>query len=81
MGPGRPKNQSSQNLFKKGVCVGLVNTNPMQLERDQMTPYAKDIMVYSFCQTGKILTDCTVCTVLMWQLTYRSYVRTSDVAV
>jgi hypothetical protein len=32
MGPGRPKNQSSQNGFKMDVCVGLVDTNPTQLE-------------------------------------------------
>jgi hypothetical protein len=32
MGPGRPKNQSAQNLFKTDVCVGLVDTNPTQLE-------------------------------------------------
>jgi hypothetical protein len=36
MGPERPKNQSAQNGFKTDVCVGLVDTNLMQLERDQM---------------------------------------------
>jgi hypothetical protein len=35
MGLGRPKNQSSYNHFKTDVCVGLVITNPMQLERAQ----------------------------------------------
>jgi hypothetical protein len=35
MGPGRPKNQSAQNRFKMDVCVGLVDTNPTQLERAQ----------------------------------------------
>jgi hypothetical protein len=35
MGPGRPKNQSSQNGFKMDMCIGLVDTNPMQLERAQ----------------------------------------------
>jgi hypothetical protein len=29
MGPGRPKHQSAHNLFKKDVCVGLVDTNRM----------------------------------------------------
>ena len=36
MGPGRPKNKSAQNGFKTNVCVGLVNTNPTQLERAQI---------------------------------------------
>jgi hypothetical protein len=35
MGPGRPKNQSAQNGFKMDMCVGLVDTNPTQLERAQ----------------------------------------------
>jgi hypothetical protein len=32
---GRPKNQSDQNGFKIDVCVGLIDTNPTQLERAQ----------------------------------------------
>jgi hypothetical protein len=35
MGPGRPKNQISQNGFKTDMCVGLIDTNRTQLERDQ----------------------------------------------
>jgi hypothetical protein len=35
MGLGRPKNQSAQNGFKTDVCVGLIDTNPTQLEWDQ----------------------------------------------
>jgi hypothetical protein len=35
MGLGRPKNQSAQNRFKMYVCIGLVDTNPKKLERDQ----------------------------------------------
>jgi hypothetical protein len=36
MGPRRPKNKSAQNGFKTDVCVGIVDKNPMQLERAQM---------------------------------------------
>jgi hypothetical protein len=32
MGLGRPKNKSSQNGFKTYMCVGLIDTNPTQLE-------------------------------------------------
>ena len=32
MGPGRPKNKSSRNGFKTDMCIGLVDTNPTQLE-------------------------------------------------
>jgi hypothetical protein len=35
MGLGRPKNQSAHNGFKMDMCVGLIDTNPMQLERAQ----------------------------------------------
>jgi hypothetical protein len=35
MGPERPKNKSSHNGFKMYMCVGLINTNPMQLEQAQ----------------------------------------------
>jgi len=35
MEPGRLKNQSAQNLFKMDVSIGLVITNPTQLEMDQ----------------------------------------------
>jgi hypothetical protein len=34
-GSERPKNQSAHNIIKKDVCVGLVDTNPTQLERAQ----------------------------------------------
>jgi len=36
MGLGRDKNKSSQNNFKMYVCVGLIDTNPTQLERTQI---------------------------------------------
>jgi len=32
MGSRRPTNQSAQNLFKTDVCIGLIDTNPTQLE-------------------------------------------------
>jgi hypothetical protein len=32
LGLGRPKHKISQNGFKTDVCVGLVDTNPTQLE-------------------------------------------------
>jgi len=67
MGLGRPKNQNSQNHFKSDMCEGLVVTNPTQLERAQ---------TYIVCQTRIFFTDCTVRTVLTWQLTVqfvRSY--------
>jgi hypothetical protein len=32
MGLGRPKNQSAHNHFKTDVCIGLIVTNPTQLE-------------------------------------------------
>jgi hypothetical protein len=35
LGLGRPKNQSSHNGFKTDVCIGLIDTNPTQLERAQ----------------------------------------------
>jgi hypothetical protein len=35
MGPGMPTNQSAQNGFKTDMCIGLVDTNPTQLERAQ----------------------------------------------
>jgi hypothetical protein len=35
IGPGRPKNKSAQNGFKTDMCVGFVDTNPMQLEQAQ----------------------------------------------
>jgi hypothetical protein len=28
IGLGKPKNQSSQNVFKTDVCIGLVDMNP-----------------------------------------------------
>jgi len=36
MGSGRPKNKSPHNGFKTGMCVGIVDTNPTQLEWAQM---------------------------------------------
>jgi hypothetical protein len=33
---GRLKNQSALNGFKTDVCIGLIDTNPTQLERAQM---------------------------------------------
>jgi hypothetical protein len=55
IGPGRPKNQSSQNGFKTDVCIGLVVTNPMQLERAQTNTICEVITVCLYFQTGKIL--------------------------
>jgi hypothetical protein len=36
LGPERPKNENAQNFFKTGVLVGLIDTNTMQIEWDQM---------------------------------------------
>jgi hypothetical protein len=69
MGPGRPKNQSAQNGFKKDVCLGLVDMNPTQLERAQtdiVCERYRDLFVLSNRQK---FVDCTVRTVLTWQLT------------
>jgi hypothetical protein len=66
MGPRRPKNQTSQNGFKKGVCVGLVNINPTQLERAQTDIVCKRYHGM-FAWTNKQKNyDCTICTVLTW---------------
>jgi hypothetical protein len=35
------------------VCVGLIDTNPTQLERVKQTLYAPDIAICSFFQIGK----------------------------
>jgi hypothetical protein len=35
MGLRRPEKQSAHNVFKTDVCIGPVDTNPTQLERDQ----------------------------------------------
>jgi hypothetical protein len=70
MGPGRPKNQSAQNGFKTDVCVGLVDTNPTQLERAQTDIVCEryhGLFISSNRQKKNV--DCTVRTVLTWQLT------------
>ena len=81
MGPGRPKNQSSQNVFKTAVCVGLVVTNPMQLEQAQTDVVIKiyhDLFVFQNMQN---FVDYTVRTVMMWQLNVQVVQMYSDVAV
>jgi hypothetical protein len=81
MGPGRPKNQSAQNGFKMDVCVGLVDTNPTQLERAQterrmlkisrsvhFSKHAKKMMTVQSVQCH-VAADCTGRTTiqLTWQ--------------
>jgi hypothetical protein len=54
MGPGRPKNKSAQNVFKMDMCVGLIDTNPTQLERAQTDILCERYRsLCSFRQTGK----------------------------
>jgi hypothetical protein len=79
MGPGRPKNQSSQNRFKTNVFVGLIVMNPTQLERAQTNIVCEryhDLFVLPNMQN---FVDCTVRTVLTWQLTIQSIRSYSDV--
>jgi hypothetical protein len=80
MGLGRPKNQSSQNRFKMGVCIGLVITNPTKLEWDQTNTVCEiyhDLFVLPNMQN---FADCTVRIVLMWKLTVQSIRSYSEVA-
>jgi hypothetical protein len=65
MGPERLKNQSAQNLFKTNVCVGLIDVNQTQLERDQTNVVCER---YNLAKEAKFV-DCTIRTVLTWQLT------------
>jgi hypothetical protein len=78
MGPGRPKNQSAQNGFKMDMCVGLIDMNPMQLEWAQTDIVCERYRGLLFCQTGKNFDDCTVRTVLTWQLTVQVVWSYSD---
>jgi hypothetical protein len=58
MGLGRPKYKSAQNGFKMDVCVGLVDTNPTQLERaqtDVVCERYRDLFIWSNMQ-NKMLT-------------------------
>ena len=72
MGPRRPKTQSDENGFKTDVCVGLVDTNPTQLEQAQtyvVCERYRDLFVLPNMQNFADYTVCTVRTMLMWQLT------------
>jgi hypothetical protein len=69
MGPGRPKNQSAHNRFKTDVCVGLVITNPMQLEWAQTYTICEIYCVLFVLPNTQNFDDCAVRIVLMWQLT------------
>jgi hypothetical protein len=69
MGLGRPKNQSAQNHLKMDVCVGLIVTNPTQLERAQTNVVCEiyhDLFVLPNMQN---FDDFAVHTVSTWQLT------------
>jgi hypothetical protein len=71
MAPGRTKNQSDQNHFKMDVCVGLVVTNPTQLEQAQTDVVCERFRVLFVSPNKKIFANCTVCkihTVLTWKL-------------
>ena len=79
MGLGRTKNKSAHNLFKKNVCVGLVITNPTQLEQAQMDTICeiyRDLFVFPNRQN---FVDCTVHKVLTWQLTIQVVQLYNDV--
>jgi hypothetical protein len=83
MGLGRPKNQSAQNGFKMDMCVGIVDTNPTQLERaqtDVVCPRYHDLFIFPNMQNLMIVqsyspysvdvpTECTGRTTIqvMWQ--------------
>jgi hypothetical protein len=70
MGPGRPKNQSSQNGFKTDVCISLIDMNPTQLEWAKTNTVCKIYHgLFVSPNMEKKDADCTVCTVLTWQLT------------
>jgi hypothetical protein len=63
LGPRRPKNKTSQNGFKTDVCVGLVDTNPMQLERAQMDVVCSKYHGLFIWPNRQNNDDCTVRTV------------------
>jgi hypothetical protein len=69
MGPGRPKNHSAHNHFKTDVCVGLVVTNPTKLERAQTETICEIYHGLFVLPNMNFFVDCTVRTVLVWQLT------------
>jgi hypothetical protein len=72
MGPGRPKNQNVHNLFKMDVCIGIVHTNPTQLEwaqKDTVCERYRDLFVFPNKQNFDDYAVRTVRTVLTWQLT------------
>jgi len=54
------------------TCVGLILTNPMQLEWVQMDVVCERYHVLSIFPNKKNFVDCTVRTVLMWQLIIHS---------
>jgi hypothetical protein len=64
MGPGRPKNQISHNHFKMDVCIGLVVTNPTQLEWDQTDIVCERYHVLFVLSNKQNFVDCIVHTVL-----------------
>jgi hypothetical protein len=80
MGPGRPKNQSAQNHFKTDVCIGLIVTNPTQLERAQTDTVCERYHVLFILPNMQNFVDCTVRTVLTWQLTVQVIRPYSDMA-
>jgi hypothetical protein len=64
MGPGRPKNQSSHIGLKKKLCVGLIDTNPTQLEwaqTDVVCSIYHDLFVFPNRQKVNVEVS------LMWQ--------------
>jgi hypothetical protein len=69
MGPGRPKNQSSQNGFKTDMCVGLVDTNPTQIEQAQTNIVRERYRGLFISPNMQKNVDCIVCTMLTWKLT------------
>jgi hypothetical protein len=72
MGPRRPKNQSDQNGFKMDVCIGLIDTNPAQLERVQTDIVCKIYHGLFVFPNRQKFVDCTVHIVLTWKLTLQS---------
>jgi hypothetical protein len=69
IGPGRTKNKSDQNRFKMDVCVGLVITNPTQIEQDETYIVCKlyhDLFIFPNMKNFDDYAFRTLCTVLTW---------------
>jgi hypothetical protein len=48
---GRPKNKSDYNGIKTDVCIGLIDTNPTQLEWAQTNVVCKiDVCFFNCCR-------------------------------